>query len=113
MNKEIIESLELELNIPCFFIKKSKKADNYIIFSISETPRKFCDDEEDIINCLVTMNLFYKGNFIEVKNKIIKIMKKLGYTRKHTPNAYWEDSLGCYNQAFQFSKLIESGEVDE
>lgn len=113
MNKEIIEALELELNIPCFFIKKSKKADNYIIFSISETPKKFCDNEEDTYSCLITMNLFYQSNFIEIKNKIIKIMKELGYARKTTPNAYWEDSLGCYNQAFQFTKLIESGEVNE
>lgn len=113
LNKEIIKGLK-NIGIPVYFInKKDAKAKEYIIFSYTENPVKFADNQEDLTNIIVYMNLYMKDNFLAMKKKIEMIMKELGYIRKTVPNAYYEEKLELYNQALQFTKNIESGELYE
>lgn len=113
MNKEIIKALK-DIGIPVYFInKKDTKAKEYIIFSYTANPVKFADNEEDLTNILVYINLYMKDNFLAMKKKIETKMKELGYIRKAVPNAYYEEKLELYNQALQFTKNIESGELYE
>lgn len=107
MRTKVYEQL-VKCGLPCFYVsKKNAVADEYIIFSYSNTLSKIADCEESEIKYLLYLNVYTKDDNEDLKLKIIKNMNEIGFYCKNITSVYYEEQLELFNQAMQFQAIKE------
>ena len=93
-----------ELPVPVYFGARKEVSPPFVLFTINdERGSFFYDDEEREICYKITINIFSTGNFIELKNQIVKLMRDAGFIRTSIPQMIYQEDIGVYNQPMFFS----------
>ena len=106
INKYVTDALK-DIGIPIYFIARKEVNPPLIVFNItSERMGDSWDDTESITNYRISLNLFARGNYIEYKNKIIKSLLAVGFSRYDIPSGEYFEDIELYMQPmfFSFSK---------
>ena len=108
MLREEIYNALVKSSLPCFYVnKKNSKAKECIIFSYSEVLNKIVECKEDLNKVNVYINVYTEDDNEEIKNTIIKSMEEIGFVKRQTPNAMYDESLDLFNTPLQFQGLRE------
>lgn len=108
MIREELYNALIKSSLPCFYItKKNSKAKEYLIFSYTEILNKMVEGKEDLNKINVFINVYTKDDDEEIKTKIINAMEEIGFIKKQTPNAMYDESLDLFNTPMQFQGLRE------
>ena len=103
INKLVMETLS-SLPVPVYFSARREVQPPFVLFAINdERGSAFWDDEEHEITYKVTINIFTTTNYIELKNKIVSLMKGAGFFRESIPQVIFQEDIGVYNQPMFFS----------
>lgn len=111
MIREELYNALVKSSLPCFYItKKNSKAKEYLIFSYTEILNKIVEGKEDLNKINVFVNVYTKDDNQEIKNKIVQAMEEIGFVKRQTPNAMYDESLDVFNSSLQFQGLRERKE---
>lgn len=89
--------------IPVYFLAKKEIEPPMVLFNVNgEKGSMFYDNEEQEIVYKVMVNIFSKGNFIEYKKQIMKLMKQAGFIRTDVPACIYLEDVELYNQPMNF-----------
>lgn len=107
INELVAETLK-PLPVPVYFSARKEVQPPFVLFVINdERGTAFWDDEEQEITYKVTVNIFTTGNYIELKNQIVKLMREAGFYRDSIPQVLYQEDIGVYNQPMFFSYYRE------
>lgn len=102
INNLIINTLK-PLGIPVGFQKYSGSQDTYItFFCYNERGRVFADDEEIRTGFSVQVDIWSKGNYIEIVRRTRKLLEDVGFKRTSAADLY-ESDTGIYHKGMRFS----------
>ncbi|MFB4258971.1 hypothetical protein ACE106_07395 [Shouchella clausii] len=91
LNQLIIDTLS-PLGVPVSFARYNLTADTYIVFVIyNEAPRMMADDGEIITKYFVQMDVFSKGNYLQLCKDVKRLLKEKGFGRMFESETYDED----------------------
>lgn len=108
INQYVTKTLE-PLEVPVFFSSRKEEKLPLVMFNITgERGNGFWDDEEKVTVYKISVNLFAKGNFLSIKNQILKLMKQAGFIRKDVPACIYQEDVEVYNQPIFFEYYKEN-----
>ena len=106
--EEYLAKLLKETNIPAYYVtKKNSKNLPCIVYDFIESTNATSDDEEELLEYEVFFNIYAGNEIINIKRKLMKILKKAGFNKKIIPQPMYMDDLGYFEQALQYSKIME------
>jgi len=109
LNKLIKETLE-PLGVPVSFANYNNTADTYIVFlEYNQAPRINADDEELITKHFLQVDVFSKGNFLDLVKQLKKRMKAVGFARMFESETYDED-MKMFRKIIRFNYEPNIGE---
>lgn len=107
MQKYLTQTLK-EVGVPISFVARGEGRLPLIVYNITrEKSNKFWDNEEQIIKYSISVNIFSAGNYVDIKNKTIEVMKKAGFIRTEVAECIYLEDLGTYNQPIFFDYYYE------
>lgn len=102
INEFLLKTLE-PLGIPVYFTARKKANLPVIVYNITgENGYEFWEDQETITRYKVCINIFSKGNYIEIKNNIKKLMLNAGFKKTDIPECQYDEDIELYNQPMFF-----------
>lgn len=108
INKVVRETL-LPLDIPVFFGARKECPLPCVIFTINnESADTFWEDEEAVTKYKVTINIFSRGNYIQYKKQVKKLMEGNGFIRTSIPEVIYQEDVEIFNQPMFFSFYQEN-----
>lgn len=106
--QKYLTSVLSEVGVPISFVARGEGRLPMIVYNItSERGNKFWDDEEQIIKYGISINIFSSGNYIDIKNKTVEVMKKAGFIRTEVVECIYQEDVGIYNQPIFFDYYYE------
>ena len=107
INQYILETLK-PLDIPVFFSARKESNLPLVVYNVTGERSLECwDDEEQLVKYKVTLNIFSKGNYIQYKNQIKKLMKNAGFKRTDIPECIYHPDIEVFNQPMFFEYIQE------
>lgn len=92
MNKLIIDTLS-PIGVPVTFQNYAGKETTYItFFTYLEQGEEFADDEEIVTGHYIQVDVWSKGNYMEVVNEVKERMKQAGFRRRSEYELYEKDT---------------------
>lgn len=108
INELILDTLK-PLNVPVYFNARKEESLPIVLFNVTgQRGYDFWDDEEQVVVYKVSINIFSKGNFVGIKNEILKLMKQAGFIRTDVPSCLYEEDIEVYNQPIFFNYYKEN-----
>ena len=109
MEEYLSQLLKQNLDIPCYYItRRNNSKMPCIIYDFIETPHSSSDDLEETTHFEVFFNIFAESSeFITIKRNLMKILSNAGFNKKIVPQPVYMDDLDCFQQALQYSKILE------
>lgn len=99
MNKEIID---LTADKRVYLIHATNPSPPYVTYTfIDEYGAEFAENEEIATNYSIQIDIFSKGDYTELENKIKQIMKSNDFYRT-SAFAFYEDDTGLYHKVIRF-----------
>lgn len=99
MNKEITD---LTADKRVYLIHATNPNPPYVTYTfIDEYGEEFAENEEIATNYNIQIDIFSKGDYTEIENKIKEIMKSNGFYRT-SAYGFYEDDTGLYHKAIRF-----------
>ncbi|MGN7309916.1 hypothetical protein ACTHQ4_02350 [Alkalicoccobacillus gibsonii] len=109
LNQLVIDTLK-PLGVPVSFARYNLTADTYIVFvNYNEAPRLIADDNELITKNFIQMDVFSKGNYLQLNKDIKRLMKAAGFGRMFASETYDED-LKMFRKIYRFNYENKIGE---
>lgn len=109
INKLIIDTLQ-PLGAPVEFETYEGEADPYItFFEYLQQGESFCDDEESATGHYIQIDVWSKGNYINIVEQIKKLLKQVGFKRKYETELYESDTK-IYHKVIRFFYFVENEE---
>lgn len=103
MKKKIKETLA-PLNIPFAFATRKENNFPFIIYNItSEKGYSYEEDEEMVTRYAITVTIYSKGNYEDIKNKIIDAMIEEGFIRANVPSCFYMEDIEVFSQPIDFT----------
>jgi hypothetical protein len=97
-----------EVGVPISFVARGEGRLPMIVYNItSEKGNGFWDNEEQIVKYSISVNIFSSGNYIDIKNKILEVMKDAGFIRTEVAECIYQEDVGMYNQPIFFDYFYE------
>lgn len=112
IQKYIEETLK-DIGVPVSYVARKEYAPPLVVFNFSEIPAIFWEDDEAVTKYTISINIFSKGNFITLKNVILKKMKQAGFIKDEIPVAIYLEDIGVYNQPMFFSFVQDVDDEQE
>ena len=107
MQKYLTQTLK-EVGVPISFVARGEGRLPMIVYNITtERGDKFWDDEEQVTKYGISINIFSSGNYVEIKNKVIEVMKNAGFIRVEVAECIYQEDVGIYNQPIFFDYYYE------
>lgn len=107
IQKYLTQTLK-EVGVPISFVARGEGRLPMIVYNITqEKSNKFWDNEEQIIKYSISVNIFSSGNYVDIKNKTIEVMKKAGFIRTEVAECIYQEDVGIYNQPIFFDYYYE------
>ena len=92
MNTLIINTLK-PIGVPVTFQNYAGKETTYItFFTYLEQGEEFADDEEIVTGHYIQVDVWSKGNYMEVVNEVKERMKQAGFRRRSEYELYEKDT---------------------
>ena len=92
MNSLIINTLK-PIGVPVTFQNYVGKETTYItFFTYLEQGEEFADDEEIVTGHYIQVDVWSKGNYLEVVNEVKERMKQAGFRRRSEYELYEKDT---------------------
>ena len=92
MNTLIINTLK-PIGVPVVFQNYAGKETTYItFFTYLEQGEEFADDEEIVTGHYIQVDVWSKGNYLEVVNEVKERMKQAGFRRRSEYELYEKDT---------------------
>lgn len=108
MQQYVMETLK-PLDVPVYYVARKEAKLPLVVFNVThEKSHSYWDDEETAIKYNVMINIFSRGNFVPIKNKIVELMKANGFKRYAITECIYQEDLEIYNQPLEFSYIKES-----
>ena len=106
--EEYLASLLEKIDIPAYYVtRKNSQKFPYIIYDFIESPHGNSDDEEEITNYEFFFNIYAGNDVIDIKRKLMKLLKENDFQKKIVPIPMYYDDLECFEQALQYSKVVD------
>ena len=107
MQKYLTQTLK-EVGVPISFVARGEGRLPMIVYNITtERGDKFRDDEEQVTKYAISINIFSSGNYVDIKNKVIEVMKNAGFIRVEVAECIYQEDVGIYNQPIFFDYYYE------
>ncbi|MGL5620778.1 hypothetical protein [Cetobacterium sp.] len=98
--EEILRAALAKTNIPFYNLRGNNKDETCIVYSLSEKPKSFCDDYEDLTAYKITVMLFCRSG-LEKNKKIIKdALKSENIMINEIPEASISNMTEIISQSF-------------
>lgn len=102
LNKLIRDTLS-PLGVPVAFANYNQTADAYIVFiEYNQASRLNADDKELITKHFFQVDIFSKGNYLQLVNDVKERMKEAGFGRMFESETYDED-MRMYRKILRFN----------
>lgn len=103
INTLIVDTLK-PLSVPVYFLARKEVQPPFVLFNVTdERGSSFWDDNEQEICYKITINIFTTGNYIGLKNQIVKLMREAGFIRESISQPIYQEDVGIYNLPMFFS----------
>lgn len=103
IKKLVVDTLS-PLGVPVSFATRKENSFPFIIFSItSERGLYYEEDEESVTKYGITVTIFSKGNYENIKNNVIRAMKENGFIRVNVPSVFYMEDIEVFSQPIEFS----------
>lgn len=113
MNKLIMDALT-PLDIPISFQVYNGSNTPYLtFFIINDKGEMYADDEEIATGYYIQIDIFSKGSYTDLVEKINKLMKKSGFTRRPSGPESYEDNTKLYHKPLRFFFCVENNNEEE
>lgn len=107
MQKYLTQTLK-EVGVPISFVARGEGRLPIIVYNVTtERGDKFWDDEEQVTKYAISINIFSSGNYVDIKNKVIEVMKNAGFIRVEVAECIYQEDVGIYNQPIFFDYYYE------
>lgn len=104
LNKFIIDTLK-PLNVPVSFGKYNQTADTYVVFlEYKQDGALFADDEEKKTEHIFQVDVFSKGNYLELVKKMKYLLKSVGFRRTFETETY-EEEMKRFRKILRFTYI--------
>ncbi|MEX3621864.1 hypothetical protein [Viridibacillus arvi] len=101
LNKLIIDTLK-PTGVPVAFFTYSGVATTYItFFQYNEMGVVFAEDSEQETRHSIQIDVWSKGNYVDVVKQVKKLLKEQGFSRK-TAHDLFEDDTKIFHKVLQF-----------
>lgn len=111
MEKYLLELLE-SFDIETYFItRKNSSQAPCIVYNFIESPKAYSDDDEELTEYEVFFHIYAGDDIIDIKKRLMKLLKENGFQKKPTSIPIYMDDLECYEQVLQYSKIFENTEI--
>jgi len=106
LNGLIIDTLK-PLNVPVSFASYNQTADTYIVFlEYNQKSWLIADDEEKQTEHLFQVDVFSKGNYLDLVKEMKKLLKEIGFRRTFETETY-EDEMKRFRKILRFAYISE------
>ncbi len=103
IKKKIAQALS-SLGVPMAFATRKENSFPFILFNVTgEKGYAFEEDEEIVTKYAVTVTIYSKGNYEDLKNKIIDVMIKEGFIRSNVPSCFYMEDIEVFSQPIDFT----------
>ena len=110
MQKYVFDTLK-DIGVPVSFVARGESHLPLVVFNVTmEKSDMFWDDEETVIKYGVIINIFSRGNFVQLKQEVVNRMIRAGFIRKEIPATVYMEDTEIYNQPMSFDFYYEKGE---
>ena len=110
MQKYVFDTLK-DIGVPVSFVARGESHLPLVEFNVTmEKSDMFWDDEETVIKYGVIINIFSRGNFVQLKQEVVNRMLRAGFIRKEIPATVYMEDTEIYNQPMSFDFYHEKGE---
>lgn len=91
--------------IPTAHLKYKGKESTFVVWTITaDVPELSADDEPLFSVALVDVDIYSKGNYLNVITEIKKLMKENGWVWVGDSTEMYEDDTGLYHKTISFEK---------
>ena len=91
--------------IPTAHLKYKGKETTYVVWTITaDSPALSADDEPMFSIASVDVDVYSKGNYLDVETEIKRIMKENGWVWVGDSTEMFEDDTGLYHKTTSFEK---------
>lgn len=102
LNKLIRDTLS-PLGVPVAFANYNQTADTYIVFiEYNQAPRLNADDQEVITKHFFQVDIFSKGNYLQLVEDVKERMKQAGFSRMFESETY-EEEMKMFRKILRFN----------
>lgn len=109
INQLIIETLK-PLNVPVSFGTYNQSANTYVVFlEYNQGSAMKADDEEYRTKHLYQVDVFSKGNYLDLVKQLKKLLKEVGFSRTFETETY-EDEMKRFRKILRFSYISKEEE---
>lgn len=109
LNKLIKDTLE-PLNVPVSFGVYNQTADTYIVFlEYNQGGALFADDEEKQTEHIFQVDVFSKGNYLDLVKELKNLLKGIGFRRIFETETY-EEEMKRFRKILRFAYISEEEE---
>ena len=106
--QKYLTSVLKEVGIPISFVARGEGRLPMIVYNITqERGNKFWDNDEQVTKYGIAINIFSSGNYIDIKNKVIEVMRNAGFIRTEVSECIYQEDVGIYNQPIFFDYYYE------
>ena len=90
------------IGLPYERLRFGRTADTYIVYSLlNHQEREFSDDEAEAEETLYSIDLFSKGNHVELIRKVKSALKEAGFFDISIEAEIYENDTGYYHVPFE------------
>lgn len=109
LNRLIMDTLK-PLGVPVAFGTYNQTADTYIVFiEYNQAPRMNADDQEIVTKHFFQVDVFSKGNYLQLVKELKQRMKEAGFKRMFESETYDED-MKMFRKILRFNYENKIGE---
>ena len=110
MQKYVYDTLK-DIGVPISFVSRGESTFPLVVFNITqEKGNLFWDDKETGIKYGVMINIFSRGNFVQLKQEIMNKMLRAGFIRREVPATIYLEDTEVFNQPMAFDYYFEKEE---
>ena len=92
--QKYLTSVLKEVGIPISFVARGEGRLPMIVYNITqERGNKFWDNDEQVTKYGIAINIFSSGNYIDIKNKVIEVMRNAGFIRTEVAECIYQEDV--------------------
>lgn len=109
---EMIKQISLDINIPCFYLKRPADYNNCIVYTYTEVPGLMGDMKELGTKFTILFNLYCESDVEDTKQLVKKTLELYNFKKKIITGTLIEKN-NIYNTAFQYTITLKSNQDEK